>query len=99
MASGSSLSMSGQSIKTISWDNGRVCVFLASNFMARGMLIILTGWVDHIWPAFFGGCSITRPTDEWLSRAGEWESFELRSGDGVGKYDAIPHVFGKLVKK
>lgn len=46
-----------------------------------------------------GGCDITRPTDEWLLQAGEWEKVDLKPGVGEGPYDTVPHVIGHLVKK
>ncbi|KAM0722417.1 hypothetical protein Q7P37_001858 [Cladosporium fusiforme] len=55
--------------------------------------------INVIWPHFFGGCNITRPTDEWLLRAGDWEKVELRPGVGENKYDTIPHVTGTLTKR
>ncbi|SMY28170.1 unnamed protein product [Zymoseptoria tritici ST99CH_1A5] len=55
--------------------------------------------VNIIWPHFFNGCNITRPTDEWLLQAGEWESVDLRAGPGEGPYDTVPHVIGTLTKK
>ncbi|KAL1304193.1 hypothetical protein AAFC00_000616 [Neodothiora populina] len=54
--------------------------------------------IDVIWPTFFDGCSITRPTDEWLQQAGEWASVDLNPGAGEYKYDVIPHAIGVLVK-
>ncbi|KAM0700599.1 hypothetical protein Q7P35_012320 [Cladosporium inversicolor] len=60
------------------------------------------GWqrfINLIWPHFFGGCDICRPTDEWLLRAGEWEKVDLKPGVGEGKYDTLPHVVGTLTKK
>nr|POF13981.1 methyltransferase-like protein 7a [Quercus suber] len=48
------------------------------------------GWqktVNLIWPTFFNGCDITRPTDEWLLAAGEWDEVNLRSGAGEGRCD------------
>lgn len=57
------------------------------------------GLLDHVWPVFFDGCSLTRPTDEWLTGAGEWESIELGAEEGQGRYDTIPRVVGKLIKK
>ncbi|KAK3059047.1 hypothetical protein LTR09_000613 [Extremus antarcticus] len=55
--------------------------------------------INVIWPHLFGGCSITRPTDEWLLQAGEWEEVKLRPVEGQGKYDTVPHVVGTLTKK
>ncbi|GAB7346478.1 hypothetical protein MBLNU457_5168t1 [Dothideomycetes sp. NU457] len=63
---------------------------------------LVSSWqalIDHVWPHFFDGCSITRPTDEWLLQAGEWESADLKPGDDETKYDVIPHAIGTLVKK
>lgn len=61
------------------------------------------GWIlealNLVWPHFLNGCDITRPTDEWLLQAGEWEKVELRPGAGEGPYDTVPHVTGHLVKK
>lgn len=64
-----------------------------------GLLIICLGAINVIWPHFFGGCNITRPTDEWLLTAGEWEKVDLRPGIGENKYDTIPHVTGTLTKR
>lgn len=47
----------------------------------------------------FNGCNITRPTDEWLLKAGEWEEVNLQPGKGEGKYDTLPHSIGTLIKK
>lgn len=47
----------------------------------------------------FNGCDITRPTDEWLLKAGEWAQVRLRPGDNEGKYDTVPHVIGTLTKR
>ena len=55
--------------------------------------------INMIWPHFFDGCNITRPTDEWLLQAGEWEEVNLRPGEGEGKYDTLPHAIGTLTKK
>ncbi|KAK4631952.1 Methyltransferase-like protein 7A [Fulvia fulva] len=55
--------------------------------------------INIIWPHFFNGCDITRPTDEWLLRAGEWEEVKLKPGAGEGPYDCVPHVIGTLTKK
>nr|POF18595.1 methyltransferase-like protein 7b [Quercus suber] len=60
------------------------------------------GWqraINRIWPTFFNGCDITRPTDEWLLGAGEWEEVDLRPAAGEGKYDTVPHVMGTLTKR
>jgi SAM-dependent methyltransferase len=57
------------------------------------------GAVNVIWPHFFNGCNITRPTDEWLLQAGEWEDVSLRPNVGEGCYDTIPHVQGTLTKR
>lgn len=55
--------------------------------------------MNIIWPHFFNGCTITRPTDEWLLQAGEWEEVNLRPGAGEGPYDTLPHSIGTLTKK
>lgn len=59
----------------------------------------VTGFINIVWPHFLNGCDITRPTDEWLLQAGEWEEVALRPGPGEGKYDTIPHVIGTLTKR
>ena len=56
-------------------------------------------FVNLIWPTFFGGCDIARPTDEWLREAGDWQEVSLRAGEGEGPYDTIPHSLGILVKR
>lgn len=56
-------------------------------------------WLDLIWPQFFDGCSITRPTDEWLLQAGEWESVNLKPGIDETVFDTLPRTIGVLVKK
>ncbi|KAK3650719.1 hypothetical protein LTR56_006124 [Elasticomyces elasticus] len=55
--------------------------------------------VNFVWPTFFNGCDITRPTDEWLLQAGEWDEVNLHPGVGEGKYDTVPHVIGTLIKR
>ncbi|KAK3111127.1 hypothetical protein LTR53_013942 [Teratosphaeriaceae sp. CCFEE 6253] len=55
--------------------------------------------INIIWPHFFGGCNITRPTDEWLLQAGEWDDVQLHPLKGEGKYDTVPHVIGTLTKR
>ena len=65
----------------------------------RDVLTLFLGFINLIWPHFFGGCNICRPTDEWLLRAGEWEKVDLKPGVGEGKYDTLPHVVGTLTKK
>lgn len=57
------------------------------------------GAINVIWPHFFGGCSITRPTDEWLLQAGDWQRVELKTGAGEGKYDTVPHIVGSMTKR
>ncbi|PNS20644.1 Ribosomal RNA-processing protein 12 [Sphaceloma murrayae] len=54
--------------------------------------------VDRVWPICFGGCSITRPTDEYLIAAGPWASIHLRPGVDEHKYDTVPHAMGYLRK-
>lgn len=55
--------------------------------------------VNLAWPTFFNGCDITRPTDEWLLQAGDWEEVKLRPAGGEGPYDTVPHVIGTLTKR
>ncbi|CAC9887356.1 unnamed protein product [Aureobasidium pullulans] len=55
--------------------------------------------VNLVWPTFFDGCDITRPTDKWLREAGDWEEISLRAGEGEGPYDTIPHSLGTLIKR
>lgn len=57
------------------------------------------GGINIIWPHLFNGCNITRPTDEWLLRAGDWDEVKLRPAAGEGKYDTVPHIIGTLTKK
>lgn len=64
-----------------------------------GKWLMSLGAVNMIWPHFFNGCDIQRPTDEWLLQAGEWQEVKLRAGEGEGKYDTVPHVIGHLVKR
>lgn len=54
--------------------------------------------INVVWPHFFNGCDIARPTDEWLLRAGEWEEVKLGPAKGEGPYDTVPHVVGTLRK-
>lgn len=61
--------------------------------------VFLLDGLNIIWPHFLNGCNITRPTDEWLLRAGEWEHNGLEPASGEGPYDTIPHVLGTLTKK
>jgi len=61
--------------------------------------LTLVGLIDHVWPHCFDGCSITRPTDEWLLQAGEWDSVDLKPGADEGAFDTIPHAIGVLVKR
>jgi hypothetical protein len=56
-------------------------------------------FINLVWPHFFNGCDICRPTDEWLLRAGEWEEVKLRPGPGEGPYDTVPHIIGTLTKR
>jgi len=44
------------------------------------------------------GCTLTRPTDEWLLQSGDWESVDIRAPANEGPWDTIPHAYGKLVK-
>ncbi|KAF2719772.1 S-adenosyl-L-methionine-dependent methyltransferase [Polychaeton citri CBS 116435] len=55
--------------------------------------------INVIWPTFFNGCDICRPTDEWLLTAGEWEQVNLKPGQSEGPYDTVPHVVGTLTKR
>ncbi|PSK56977.1 hypothetical protein B9Z65_6601 [Elsinoe australis] len=54
--------------------------------------------IDVIWPTCFGGCSITRPTDEYLISAGNWSDVDLHPGADEGRFDTIPHALGYLRK-
>ncbi|KAF2772949.1 S-adenosyl-L-methionine-dependent methyltransferase [Teratosphaeria nubilosa] len=47
--------------------------------------------INIVWPHFFNGCDITRPTDQWLLHAGNggWESVDLRPGAGEGRWDTV----------
>lgn len=62
-------------------------------------LTFSTEAINLIWPHFFGGCDICRPTDEWILQAGEWEDVNIITGESEGPYDTIPHVSGSLTKK
>ncbi|GAB7357968.1 hypothetical protein MBLNU230_g0135t1 [Neophaeotheca triangularis] len=55
--------------------------------------------INLVWPHFFNGCDICRPTDEWLLQAGPWEEVNLRAGEGEGKFDTVPHIIGTLTKQ
>jgi SAM-dependent methyltransferase len=60
------------------------------------------GWqrlINVIWPTFFNGCDICRPTDEWLINSTQWSDVQLRSAEGEGPYDTVPHVVGTLTKR
>jgi len=69
------------------------------SFLGVCMLTVGVGAINTVWPHFFNGCDITRPTDEWLLQAGEWEEVNLRPGKGEGKYDTVPHTIGTLTKR
>ena len=58
----------------------------------------LTEALNLVWPHFFNGCNVTRPTDEWLMSAGDWTENTLKPGQGEGKYDSLPHTIGTLTK-
>lgn len=77
-------------------------VSLVLLFLVDGVAVLLTvlfvGAINVIWPHFFNGCDICRPTDEWLLQAGKWDKVELKAGAGEGKYDTVPHVIGTLTK-
>jgi len=77
-------------------------VSLVLLFLVDGVVVLLTGLsvgaINVIWPHFFNGCDICRPTDEWLLQAGKWDRVELKAGAGEGKYDTVPHVIGTLTK-
>lgn len=79
------------------------CFFLFFSFSLRWRYAnsksSALGFINLIWPHFFGGCDICRPTDEWLLRAGEWDKVDLKPGVGEGKYDTLPHVVGTLTKR
>ncbi|KAH9828876.1 Methyltransferase domain [Teratosphaeria destructans] len=47
--------------------------------------------INLVWPHFFNGCDITRPTDEWLLHAGKggWESVDLQPCAGEGRWDTV----------
>lgn len=80
---------------------GSVSIFFVSVSLGRWTIVLLTmlaGAINVIWPHFFNGCDICRPTDEWLLQAGKWDKVELRAGAGEGKYDTVPHVIGSLTK-
>jgi hypothetical protein len=61
-------------------------------------VISVAGAINLIWPHFFNGCDLCRPTDEWLLQAGKWDKVELKAGVGEGKFDTVPHVLGTLTK-
>lgn len=75
----------------------RKCTF--GSYQLSFLTLFFAAFVNLIWPTFFGGCDIARPTDEWLREAGEWEEVSLRAGEGEGPYDTIPHSLGTLVKR
>ncbi|GIZ38779.1 hypothetical protein CKM354_000218000 [Cercospora kikuchii] len=55
-------------------------------------------FINIFWPHLFGGCDLTRSTEEWLLRAGVWSSVDLHFGEDEGPYSTIPTSFGTLVK-
>jgi hypothetical protein len=61
--------------------------------------VLFSAFINLMWPTFFGGCDITRPTDQWLRDAGDWEEVALRAGEGEGSYHTLPHSLGMLVKR
>jgi len=54
--------------------------------------------IDIVWPAFLGGCSITRDTEKWLKEAGQWSVIDLKQPSAEPYYQVIPHVMGVLKK-
>jgi SAM-dependent methyltransferase len=70
----------------------------------RGRLCLLSdcvfvkGFINIFWPHLFGGCDLTRSTEDWILRAGEWSSVDLHLGEDEGPYSTIPTSFGSLIK-
>ncbi|KAG8526563.1 uncharacterized protein KY384_008764 [Bacidia gigantensis] len=50
------------------------------------------------WPWLMGGCSLVRPTADYLLSAGKWETVDLTSSAKEDPWLVIPRVSGKLIK-
>lgn len=55
--------------------------------------------ISFVWPQFFNGCDIRRPTDHWLLQSTEWKDVQIEHVGGGDWYDATPHIVGALTKK
>ena len=53
---------------------------------------------EIVWPRIIGNCHLSRRTQDYLERAGEWESVELqRMGDDI-PWMLFPRVYGTMIK-
>jgi hypothetical protein len=50
------------------------------------------------WGHCFGGCSLTRSTDEMIRRVGDWQKVKIKPFDGQNAYMPIPGMLGYFVK-
>ena len=57
-----------------------------------------TGFVDLFWGYCFGGCSLTRSTDEMIRRVGDWQKVKIKPFEGQNAYMPIPGMLGYFVK-
>jgi len=51
-----------------------------------------------VWPTMLGGCHLTRPTLEYLMKAGSWEKVEIIPYGEQPDFAVVPHVCGVLTK-
>lgn len=63
------------------------------------MLRVWQRVLQCVWPGMMQGCNLTRRTGQMVREAGEWETVEMGPPETSGKYEAIPFVLGRAVKK
>ncbi|KAH8671302.1 methyltransferase domain-containing protein [Xylariales sp. PMI_506] len=55
-------------------------------------------FVNLFWPHFVGGCTLCRPTHEWITEAGEWDKIDIMQPPDELWHQTVPHRMGVFVK-
>ncbi|KAL9128917.1 MAG: hypothetical protein Q9217_002507 [Psora testacea] len=56
------------------------------------------GIYQVLWPYLMGNCNLTRPTGDYILKAGEWSTADMTTPEKEDPWMVIPHISGRLVK-
>ncbi|MCJ1301483.1 hypothetical protein MMC08_004284 [Hypocenomyce scalaris] len=74
-------------------------LLLSEHVRSRNVLSRLIQEMYNIaWPHLLAHCQLTRPTDEYLMKAGNWDKVDFLKYKDEKDFEILPHICGRLMK-